>query len=351
MVNNIETLIGLLQHYSPTGCVKNAADFLVQRMEKVGFDKSSTDGIGNVIGIKGNGPNQVVLLGHIDTVPGEIPIHQEGNVIYGRGAVDAKGSLAAFTDAVAAFSIQSDWQVVVIGAMDEEGESKGAQFICNQYQPKFVIIGEPSHWNRITLGYKGEQTSLLTVQKSKTHSAIGESACDTLLENWQNLRMNVKQFNNGKNMFEKILPSVTKMHGKSDDFLMKAQMEIQARLPEGITPKIWAEEWLSKMEDVQVSICNEGIQAYKADKHSALARAFLGAIRSAGGTPGFVSKSGTSDMNIVMQVWNCPVLAYGPGDSMLDHTPNEHINIQEYRQALAVLKTVFVRLGVAKELD
>ncbi len=265
--------------------------------------------------------------------------------------MDAKGSLAAFTDAVAAVSIHPDWQVVVIGAMDEEGASQGARFICNQYQPKFVIIGEPSHWNRVTIGYKGVQTALLTVQKSKTHSAIGESACDTLLGNWQNLRMNVYQFNDGKTMFEQILPSVMKMHGKSDDFLMNAKMEINTRLPEGITPKIWVEDWLGKLEDVQVSICNEGIQAYKADKHSALARAFLGAIRSAGGTPGFVNKSGTSDMNIVMPVWNCPVLAYGPGDSMLDHTPNEHINIQEYWQAVTVLKTVLVRLGVAKEPD
>ena len=77
-------------------------------------------------------------------------------------------------------------------------------------------------------------------------------------------------------MFEQILPSVMRMHGKSDDFLMNAQMEINARLPEGITPKIWVEEWLGKLEDVQVSICNEGIQAYKADKHSTLARAFFG---------------------------------------------------------------------------
>ena len=176
MVNKLETLIGLLQHYSPTGFVKNAVDCLVQRMEKVGFDQSSTDAIGNVIGIKGNGPNQVVLLGHIDTVPGEIPVHQEGDILFGRGAVDAKGSLAAFTDAVAAVSIHPDWQVVVIGAMDEEGASNGARFICNQYHPKFVIIGEPSHWDRITLGYKGVQTSMLTFQKSKTHSAIGESA-------------------------------------------------------------------------------------------------------------------------------------------------------------------------------
>jgi [amino group carrier protein]-lysine/ornithine hydrolase len=42
-------------------------------------------------------------------------------------------------------------------------------------------------------------------------------------------------------------------------------------------------------------------------------------------------------MNVVGPVWNCPILAYGPGDSALDHTPNEHIDLAEYTQAINVL--------------
>ena len=51
-----------------------------------------------------------------------------------------------------------------------------------------------------------------------------------------------------------------------------------------------------------------------------------------GGTatrPGFVVKTGTSDMNVVGPAWGCPILAYGPGDSALDHTPGEHIALEE----------------------
>ena len=55
-------------------------------------------------------------------------------------------------------------------------------------------------------------------------------------------------------------------------------------------------------------------------------------------------KTGTADMNIVGPVWNCPILAYGPGDSSLDHTPDEHILIPEYYQAVKVLE------GVIREL-
>ncbi|MBL8760739.1 MAG: acetyl-lysine deacetylase, partial [Phycisphaerae bacterium] len=48
-------------------------------------------------------------------------------------------------------------------------------------------------------------------------------------------------------------------------------------------------------------------------------------------------KTGTSDMNVVAPRWNCPIAAYGPGDSALDHTPREHISLTEYLRAARVL--------------
>jgi len=58
----------------------------------------------------GTGPKQVVLLGHIDTVPGEIKLVQDANLLYGRGAVDAKGPLACLVDAVAQIGKKEGWQ-------------------------------------------------------------------------------------------------------------------------------------------------------------------------------------------------------------------------------------------------
>jgi len=43
-------------------------------------------------------------------------------------------------------------------------------------------------------------------------------------------------------------------------------------------------------------------------------------------------------------VWNCPILAYGPGDSALDHTPHEHIDLREYHRGIAVLTRVLKEL-------
>src|SRR5512138_3211116 len=104
-MSDFETLIGLISRYSPSGQEREAAEWLAGRMRSLGYNEAFIDEAGNAVGVMGTGPKQVVLLGHIDTVPGEISVRRDGsppNVsLYGRGAVDAKGPLACFTDAVA----------------------------------------------------------------------------------------------------------------------------------------------------------------------------------------------------------------------------------------------------------
>jgi len=46
----------------------------------------------------------------------------------------------------------------------------------------------------------------------------------------------------------------------------------------------------------------------------------------------------TSDLNVLVPAWGCQAVAYGPGDSKLDHTPDEHVSIAELERAVAVLE-------------
>jgi LysW-gamma-L-lysine carboxypeptidase len=78
-----------------------------------------------------------------------------------------------------------------------------------------------------------------------------------------------------------------------------------------------------------------------------LVRSLLAGIRAAGGTPRFKVKTGTSDMNILAPAWGCSAAAYGPGESLLDHTPQESLSIDEYLRAIDVLSAALSRLGGA----
>jgi len=88
-----------------------------------------------------------------------------------------------------------------------------------------------------------------------------------------------------------------------------------------------------------------GCPAFRSPRTTPLAGAFVRSIRNAGGQPSFLHKTGTADMNVVGPVWQCPIVAYGPGDSSLDHTPNEHVEVEEYFKAIDVLEGVLLNFG------
>ena len=339
-MNEIELLEGLLQRYSPTFQEAEAVNFLVLQMKAAGFE-ARVDEVGNAVGVMGDGPREVMLLGHIDTVPGCIEVRREDDHLYGRGAVDAKGPLACFAAAAALAGAREGCHFVVIGAVGEEGDSRGAQFVRDHYEPDMLIIGEPSRWDRVTLGYKGSAWFEYEVRRGLTHtSANVESACQAAVRFWNRVLDRSTQWNVGRlKMFDQLILSLREMQSRSDGFVEVAQLKFNLRVPLGIT--------LSEVETLvreQVSEAElrmyEGCPAYRAEKNTALVRSFLAAIRRHGGSPTFTVKSGTSDMNLVAPVWQCPTVAYGPGDSDLDHTPHEHILISEYQRAIQILADV-----------
>jgi len=348
------TLQGLVEQYSPSGNEAEAVSWLIERMTELGFERAFQDDAGNAVGMIGNGPRQVILLGHIDTVPGEIPVRVEGDNLYGRGAVDAKGSLAAFVDAVASIGAVDGWQFIVIGAVDEERDSIGARFVVDQYHPDFAIIGEPSRWDRITLGYKGCAWAEVTVTCPVEHTAAqGQRAPEAAIAFWNQLNAWVEIFNNGRERaFDQLLPTLSGFSSDTDHFRETATLRVGVRLPLDISPDKWFERLnhssdFFETSEVSCKVSPTGfpISAYKSERSSPLVRAFLGGIRAAGGKPGFVVKTGTADLNIVAPKWACPAVAYGPGDSNLDHTPGEYISFVEYLRAVEVLQRVLSRLG------
>ena len=340
------TLVGLVNQYSPTGAEENAVSWLIQRMDDLGFNKSYRDTVGNAIGVIGSGDRQFVLLGHIDTVTGNIPVQIKNNTLIGRGSVDAKGPLAAFVDAIAQIGEIPGWQMVVIGVVDEEGNSLGARSVIPAFKPEFAIVGEPNLWHRIAIGYKGSIQTLLSTHIPKVHSArMEKNSFSLILETWSMIEKWSDQYNLDKNrVFDKIQTYITKWTSGEDGFEEWAEMTIGARLPIGISANDWSQMISQLATEVDVSIIGIPVDSYLSSKNSSLVRAFLSAIRMNNGQPEFVLKTGTADFNFVGPAWNCPIIVYGPGDSRFDHTIDEQIEISDYLQAVRVLKSAVLSI-------
>jgi LysW-gamma-L-lysine carboxypeptidase len=321
------------------------ASFLVETMCSLGF-QASIDQAGNAVGILGEGPMDIVLLGHMDTVPGAISVRIEDGKLYGRGSVDAKGPLAAFIAAATQVGPLPGKRIVVVGATEEEAaSSKGARHASRAFTPSYCVIGEPSGSHAVTLGYKGRIVCAYEASTAATHSASKEgSILEKGVEFWSRIRRWADEFNLGKKMFDSLDPALREIRSENDGLTESILLRLSVRIPPGLSPEVVRRHVESLATGSERLRFWGADPPYRTEKNTPLVRAFLKAIREQGADPVFKVKSGTSDMNVVGPVWNCPMLAYGPGDSNLDHTPNEHLDLAEYRQAIAVLARVLMVL-------
>jgi LysW-gamma-L-lysine carboxypeptidase len=348
--SDIELLHDLVAIESLSRGEAAAVSFLQEEMRARGFTVS-TDETGNAIGSIGSGDVHIVLLGHIDTVPGAIPVRIEDGVLHGRGAVDAKGPLATFVAAATAAAPNLRAKVTVVGAVGEEAiGSIGANTIAKWDAPDFCIIGEPSSWDTLCLGYRGSVSVLVNFRSDMRHSAgPGQTVAEEAVAFWNALRAHLDAINaEAGNSFNSVGHALRVFNTKSDGLTDEARLSIGLRLP----PDLDVDSLLAKVRELagEANVEIEGIQyGYRTGKGSKLTPPFLRAIRAEGGTPRFTVKLGTSDMNVVGPVWKCPIAAYGRGDSSLDHTPEERIDLDKYGRAIRVLTNVLLAFGSQPE--
>jgi LysW-gamma-L-lysine carboxypeptidase len=359
----VKLLKDLLNIYSPTGCESNLGRYLEESMNTLGFNVS-VDEIGNVIGETGNEKQEILLCGHMDTVPGEIPVSRDDFHLYGRGAVDAKGSLAAMIVAAnKAVQEGCEAKIKVACLVDEEGKSRGAQNLIKTIpQPDYVVIGEPSGTNNIIIGYKGCLKITYTISSMPAHSAsprLSNNAIEAAIELWNNIKNKLIKDTNNDSYFHSISGCLTKINGGGEFNITPSHciMETDIRIPPEVEyMKVYTEieklaaEQIKGKTDLTIRIEKKGsLNAILNAKDSPLVAAFSIAIRRLRGVkPILLKKTGSSDMNVLVQKWKIPMIAYGPGDSKLDHTPNEKIDIREYLASIDIYKEAIKWLAKRK---
>ena len=348
MPDDIELVRGLVAIPSVSREEGDAVEWLVARMAERGF-RASVDDAGNAVGEIGDGPRHVVLLGHIDTVPGEIAVRVEDGELIGRGAVDAKGPLAAFV--AAATERIAGLRITVVGAVEEESPtSAGARHRATLPAPDWCVIGEPSGWDAATVAYKGRLALRLSLARDARHGAApGPTITEEALSVWGLVKAEAELRTIDATGFAKLDCRLEAIDaGASDGAIERGTMRIGYRIPPGIATAD-LEDAVRKIArghggDAKVTLERMASEEpVRTPRTTPLARAFVGAIADSGGQATFKVKSGTSDMNILAPAWGCPMVAYGPGDSRYDHTPLERLRLSDYTKAIAVLRAVLRR--------
>lgn len=335
----VELLHQMVAIPSPSGDEGELAVFLESAMRGLGME-ASVDDAGNVIGETGTGDHpDVLLLGHLDTIDRPMPVRRCDGRLFGRGTVDAKSALAAMVCAAAQSAFPG--RLRVAGVVEEETPaSRGASHLASTMPaPDAVIVGEPSGWSGVILGYKGKLDLEYTVSRPATHpSNPAEKAGEAAIAFWNAL---LELLGPARSAAAFDLPAATLTDVAAD--MTEARMLVDCRLPPGFD----AEALLAALRrqagtaELRVLGC---VPAVRAPRGNPAARSLSAAIRRRGGTPSPKVKTGTSDMNTVAVRWDVPMAAYGPGDSALDHSDREHVELEEYLRTVDVLTLAVAEL-------
>jgi LysW-gamma-L-lysine carboxypeptidase len=332
---DLELLARMVEISSVSGDEHELARFLARWCRDRGIF-AGVDAAGNLFASKGAGERRLLMLGHMDTVPFRWPATWDGDTLTGRGSVDAKGSLAAFLHVLADVEVPDGSCVQVVGTVDEERTAAGAFWVRDHYRSDAVIVGEPSGSGALTIGYHGVCKAALSVAQTSAHTAAhgARTAASRVVDAVTAVESAVRKAS------PDALFAVLAVEAHPDGVRQTGTAVVDVRVPPGTdVADIVAAITAAVEEPIEVEflLATPPVLTERTDP---LARAFARAIRGAtSSAPRMLSKKGSSDMNTLATTWSgVPMVAYGPGDASLDHTPHERLDAAEFRAATAVLR-------------
>ena len=183
MIDRLERLVAFNTE-NPPGLEAEAAAFLGDHLNRLGFATELQEpcpGRANVVARLDNGAGPAFAFNsHIDVVPAgdgwshpPFKLHERDGQLYGRGACDAKGSIAAMIEAARLLiTDRASWQgqLLLVFVFDEETQSLGAkEFVKTRPKIDYAIIGEPTR-NKVATAHKGCLRAIIYVKGISAHS-------------------------------------------------------------------------------------------------------------------------------------------------------------------------------------
>jgi len=275
------------------------------------------------------GDPTVVLSTHMDTVPPFIPSREDDTFIWGRGACDTKGIIAAMITASEQLLTAGKRNFGLLFVVGEERNSAGALFAAkNPRGSKFIINGEPTE-NHLALGSKGALRFEVVAKGKMAHSAypeLGESAIEKLLDALERIR---------------------RVAMPSDPILGLSTLNIGTiqggRAPNVIPDHAAAELFIRVVGDV--TQLRKDIQAAAAPDAKANEVLFIPGLHL-GNMEGFPTTvvAFTTDIPAFEGAWGEPYLI-GPGSINVAHTSEERIPKDQLQEAVGIYAQLVERLG------
>ncbi|MBV8553595.1 MAG: M20/M25/M40 family metallo-hydrolase [Acidobacteriaceae bacterium] len=312
---------------------REVGDFLFQHLSQLAHRHSGTiermpveDGRDNIF-VRFDEP-VAVLSTHMDTVPPFIPSREDDHHIWGRGACDTKGIIAAMITAAGRLLEAGKRNFGLLFVVGEERNSAGALAAAqNPRGSRFLINGEPTE-NKLALGSKGALRYEVVAQGRMAHSAypeLGDSAIEKLLDALERIRrvplpvdpvlgpstLNIGTISGGR------APNVIPDYAKAEIFIRVVGdvTDLRGQITAAAAPDAEAQEVL----------LIPAVQLGSLDGFATTVVAF------------------TTDIPAFNGAWGQPFLI-GPGSILVAHTTEERIPKPQLIEAIDLYKLLVERL-------
>ena len=269
----------------------------------------------------------VTLSTHMDTVPPFFSSREDKTHIWGRGACDTKGIIAAMIFAARELLEQGRRGVALLFVVGEERNSTGAFAAAKDPRgSKFLINGEPTE-NKLAIGSKGALRLEFTASGRMAHSAypeLGESAIEKLLD---------------------ALEAVRRIPLPVDKILGASTVNI-GTISGGRAPNVIADH---AQAEVFIRLVDDGTSTSQAVKHAVngvdVREVLLVPAVHLGTLPGLATTvvAFTTDIPAFGDSWGKPYLL-GPGSIHVAHTAEERIPKDELLEAIQIYKRMVKQL-------
>ncbi|WP_206811856.1 YgeY family selenium metabolism-linked hydrolase [Paradesulfitobacterium ferrireducens] len=367
----ISFLVDIVRIPSESGQEKGVAERIQKEMVRLGYDEVTIDRMGNVIGRVGNGRPAMLWDAHMDIVPAGDPSDWgfdpyagklENGVLYGRGACDDKGPLAAMVVAGAKakeFLKHGQGSLYVVGVVGEEiGEGMSiAEYLKDSgLEFDFAVIGEASSL-RLCRGHKGRAQYEISVPGRGGHASRPDLA-DNPLYKAAEIVLEIQKLN--ENLFEHpILGSgtiaATQLTTKSNSVNSIAEsckIFVDRRLTYGESAEQVLEqlagicrpfeakvELMAVDEPTYTGASQKGFEYFAPwfmEEEEELVQAGVRALKAASGQATVGTWQFSTDGTATRGTFGIPTIGIGPGDERYPHSVQDQIDLQEYLLAIQI---------------
>ena len=383
----IEFLRDLVTLPSPSRAERLACERVVREMEALGYQDVHTDPLGNVLGRVGSGPRVIAVDAHVDTVGITNPTRWRhdpfrgvvaGGTLYGRGASDQKGGLAAAVHGVAIaarLGLPADATVWVTATVNgEDCVGQAWQFILNEstLEPEVVVIAMPSHLG-VCHGQRGRMEVEVTTSGVSTHGSQPDRGINAIYR-MTSVVDEVERLHHALTISHPVLgkgsAAVTSISSRSPSLTAvpdECTIHIDRRLTIGET----AEDALVELENLDAIRRSEGevrllhfdepswrgfsyptrkvFPAWETPENSPAVKAAVEtATRVLDRQPRIHRSAFSSHGCATAGMFGIPTVGFGPADEVHSHTVNDQIPLAQLEPAMAffaLFPTVYLEAG------